>query len=298
MQNDAACGCRLHVSGLSLHSLARRSRCCVVSCWAAAPAHWDHCVSNSSPAEVRNKLSHYLPTGRETRWIVQSWTSKVYFRLFRSLACGCRFGSGPGCFWVGVCRPRFCPWFRSVSVESNSERKKGTDPKSGSHFLIGIPYTRCSWTLVPCIRSHESAGHVVVFVVTGQMVGDRRSPGRQYWGRDHQPLPPTNVSFPPTGREHSDASWCGQCTRWQVVYIQTGSFSRVFSGTSVHSARGVAASFLSRCCGSRIFVHVAAATSASCRGTSKQSITLQMFLQLQTLRRMYHVLSRQACLFL
>ena len=32
-------------------------------------------VSNSSPAEVRNKLSHYLPTGREklawqARWIV------------------------------------------------------------------------------------------------------------------------------------------------------------------------------------------------------------------------------------
>ena len=46
----------------------------------------------------------------------------------------------------------------------------------------------------------------------------------------------------------------------------------------------VAASFLTRCCGSRIFVHVAAATSASCRGTSQQNIILQMFLQLQTLR--------------
>ena len=32
-------------------------------------------------------------------------------------------------------------------------------------------------------------------------------------------------------------------------------------------------------------VHVAAATSASCRGTSQQNIPLQMFLQLQTLRR-------------
>ena len=32
--------------------------------------------------------------------------------------------------------------------------------------------------------------------------------------------------------EHSDGSWCGRCTRWQVVYIQTGSFStRVCSGT-------------------------------------------------------------------
>ena len=29
--------------------------------------------------------------------------------LFRSPACGCRFGSGPGRFWVGVCRPWSCP---------------------------------------------------------------------------------------------------------------------------------------------------------------------------------------------
>ena len=43
--------------------------------------------------------------------------------------------------------------------------------------LAGTPLdVRCSWTLVPCIRSHESAGHMVVCVVTGQMVGDRRSP--------------------------------------------------------------------------------------------------------------------------
>ena len=39
------------------------------------------------------------------------------------------------------------------------------------------------------------------------------------------------------------------------------------------------------CCGSRFFVHVAAATLASCRGTSQQNILFQMFLQLQTLRR-------------
>ena len=55
------------------------------------------------------------------------------------------------------------------------------------------------------------------------------------------------MSVPPTGPEHSDAYLCGRCTRWQVVYIQTGSFSRVCSGTSVHYARGVAASFLTRC---------------------------------------------------
>ena len=45
-------------------------------------------------------------------------------------------------------------------------------------------------------------------------------------------------------------------------------------------------SFLTRCCGSRIFVHIAAATSALCRGTSQQDIAFQMFLQLQTLWRL------------
>ena len=34
---------------------------------------------------------------------------RVFGVLFRSPACGCRFGSGPGRFWVGVCRPWFCP---------------------------------------------------------------------------------------------------------------------------------------------------------------------------------------------
>ena len=91
---------------------------------------------------------------------------------------------------------------------------------------------------------------------------------------------------PPTGPENSDAPWCGQCARWQVVYVQTGSFSRICSGTSVHSARGVAASFLTCCRGSCIFVSVAAASSASCRDTSQQNIAFQMFLQLQTLRRL------------
>ena len=57
------------------------------------------------------------------------------------------------------------------------------------------------------------------------------------------------------------------------------------SGTSVRSSRGVAASFRTRCSGSIIFVLVAAATSAWCRGSSQQNIVSQMFLQLPTLRR-------------
>ena len=83
------------------------------------------------------------------------------------------------------------------------------------------------------------------------------SPGRQYWGsRSCTPSADHPVPVPPTGPELSDASWCGQCTRWQVVYILMGYFSWVCSGTSVHSTRGVA-SFLTRCHGSRIFFFVA-----------------------------------------
>ena len=65
-----------------------------------------------------------------------------------------------------------------------------------------------SGTSVPCIRSQESAGHMVVYVVTDQMVGDRRSPGRQYW----RSSPSTSSAFhrfpvPPTGSVHRDGSF-------------------------------------------------------------------------------------------
>ena len=78
----------------------------------------------------------------------------------------------------------------------------------------------------------------------------------------NQPVPPT---------EHSDASWCGQCTRRQVLYSQTGATLRR------HFSRAVAAA--------GTFVCVVAATSAWCRGTSKRNIASQMLLQLPTLRR-------------
>ena len=38
------------------------------------------------------------------------------------------------------------------------------------------------WGSGPCIRSHASAGHLVVYFGTGQMVGDRRSPGATILG--------------------------------------------------------------------------------------------------------------------
>ena len=55
---------------------------------------------------------------------------------------------------------------------------------------------------------------------------------------------------------------------WPLVFWDFG---------SLHQRRAVA--------GCRVFVHVAAATLASCRGTSQQNIPFLMSLQLQTLRR-------------
>ena len=62
------------------------------------------------------------------RKLIQSWTSKINFRLLRLLAGGCRFGSGPCCSW-GRCRSL---WFCFFSVGSNHGRSMGTDPRTGS----------------------------------------------------------------------------------------------------------------------------------------------------------------------
>ena len=87
--------------------------------------------------------------------------------------------------------------------------------------LFSQPRTRrCSGTLVPCIRSHAS------HFVTGQMVGDRHLSGAKILGGEFFLLLPANhpVSVPPTGCVYRDPFWCGQCTGWQVLYVQTGSF--------------------------------------------------------------------------
>ena len=90
------------------------------------------------------------------------------------------------------------------------------------------------------------------------------------------------VGRPPTGSVHRDGSFflcivtgasvcCGRCTSSLVLYSQMGATLRR------HFLRAVAAAVF--------YVHVAAATSAPCRGTSQQNIAFQIFLQLQTLRR-------------
>ena len=68
-------------------------------------------------------------------------------------------------------------------------------------------------------QNPESEGQFFVNFVMGLMVGDRRFPGATILGaRFFTSSANHPVSVPPTGRELSDASWCGQCTRWQVLY--------------------------------------------------------------------------------
>ena len=134
---------------------------------------------------------------------------RVFGVLFRSPACGCRFGSGPGRFGVGVCRPWFCPWFRSVSVGSNSKKKEAPTPERAviqrSLFDRQPLLFRCSGSSVPCIRSHASAGHLVVYFVTAQMVGDRRFPGATILGASCSTTSANHpMSVPPTGSEPRD----------------------------------------------------------------------------------------------
>ena len=69
----------------------------------------------------------------------------------------------------------------------------------------------------------------------------------------------------PTGPEHRDESCSRQCRRWLILYFQTRATLRGYSVRAV--------------------VHVVAATSAWCRGTSQRNIAFQMFLRLRTLRR-------------
>ena len=63
----------------------------------------------------------------------------------------------------------------------------------------------------------------------------------------------------------------GSCALWAVYEM---------AGPVLPDGYDVTASFLSRCRGSRRFVHVVAATSAWCRGTSQQNIASLLYLSL------------------
>ena len=233
------------------------------------------------PCSLAETVSRFL-SGRGHHFPVPSWEgcrATLYFLMSRSAlpAGGCRLSGWRWCFWL-LRSWRWCFLLACGFVFLWAPTQRPVFFRRYPFDVLGL------W--LPATEASRVGGPLVVSVMTDQMVGDRRSPGATMLGVEvvcflRQP----SLPGPLTGPEPSDASWCGRCTSWQVDYIQTGSFSRACSGTSVRSTRGVAASFLACCRGSRNFVQVAAATSALCRGRSQQNITFQMFLQLQTLRR-------------
>ena len=118
---------------------------------------------------------------------------------------GCR------CFWL------VCPWRWFVGLCFDCFPFWGRRPVD-RHFCRYSPLS--SGTSVPCTRNPKSAGQFFVNFVMGLMVGDRRFPGATILGARFSTSSANHpVSVPPTGPEHSDASWCGQCTSWQFLYF-------------------------------------------------------------------------------
>ena len=100
-----------------------------------------------------------------------------------------------------------------------------------------------------------SAGHLVVSFVKGLMVSERRFPEASILGASFA-IPSANHPFsvPPTGPELADGLRCGQCTRWQIQYVQTTRWQIQYVQTGFYSwgvaftrRRGVN---VAGCCGS------------------------------------------------
>ena len=97
---------------------------------------------------------------------------------------------------------------------------------------------RCSWTLVPCIRSHESAGHMVVWVRRLAIAGPR---GDNTWGRVHLPPPPT-IAFQSRRQVPCIVTVLSSCANagpashrlrlWRVGPVSNASLSSMGAGTS------------------------------------------------------------------
>ena len=115
-------------------------------------------------------------------------SGRVFGVRFRLPACGCRFGSGPGRFWC-LC-PSPLVRFPSGGVQL-LKKKRAPTPKPAvicDHFMSGIPIPSCSmfWDFGSLHQKHRaSAGHLVVYFVTAQMVGNRRSPGATILGGEN-----------------------------------------------------------------------------------------------------------------
>ena len=119
--------------------------------------------------------------------------------------------------------------FGSVSVAPGSslgsvpfrwgpvQRRKGHRPKKPAvicdHFMSGIPIPSCSmfWDFGSLHQKHRaSAGHLVVYFVTGLMVGDPRFPGATILGARFSTYSANHpVSVPPTGSDPGDGFLSG-----------------------------------------------------------------------------------------
>ena len=143
---------------------------------------------NSCPAT--GVASQPVSSGASVHMYIQS-------RQVLGLSCGVTFPESPGIqgtsIWASWCRPgKFSltppspPLFEGISTVlprgGGRYHLHGVQPRR----LLGYDATQydgafqCSGTLVPCIRSHESAGHTVV-VPRATILG----------GRDHLPPQPT-----------------------------------------------------------------------------------------------------------
>ena len=114
---------------------------------------------------------------------------------------------------------------------------------------------------------------------------------------------PHEGSSQPPGTGHQPENWQRVCIRssesegrrrvpYIVMVLSFCPSCRVLQyavdGVRVRGSctpRRVRRHFLRAVAAAVFYIHAAAATSASCRGTSQQNIAFQMFLQIQTLRR-------------
>ena len=122
-------------------------------------------------------------------------------------------GSGPGCSWGRL--PVTCclisPGPVSFLWGPSLEKKRAPTPKPAvicDHFMSGIPIPSCSmfWDFGSLHQKHRaSAGHLVVYFVTGLMIGDRRFPWATILGARFSFSSANHpVSVPPTGSEPRD----------------------------------------------------------------------------------------------
>ena len=119
-------------------------------------------------------------------------------------------GSGPGCSWgllPVTCGLLSVSCFFLVGSKPGEERAPTPKPPVICvHFMSGIPSCLMFWDFSSLHQKHRaSAGHLVVYFVTGLMVGDRRFPGATILGARFSSSSANHpVSVPPTGSEPRD----------------------------------------------------------------------------------------------